>query len=158
MAKTHQFNSHVIWTGNRGSGTMDYRAYDRDYEVKINGKPTIMGSSDSVFSGNDSMHNPQDFLVSAVSSCHMLWYLHLCATNGVIVLEYEDNANGEMKVEVGGHGQFTKIDLYPRVLIARESEDQIELAKTLHDEARNMCFIANSLNFPVEHEVEIRTP
>ncbi|MBY0244740.1 MAG: OsmC family protein [Sphingobacteriaceae bacterium] len=150
MKKEHQYKTNLVWTGNKGSGTMDYRSYDRDFTISIADKPNIAGSSDSIFLGDKSKHNPEDFLVSSVSSCHMLWYLHLCAKNNIIVIEYKDNALGILTEESGESGRFTEILLQPEVLISDRS--QKELANELHIEANKLCFIANSLNCPVKHK------
>jgi len=147
MKRDHEYTTKVIWTGNRGSGTMDYRAYDRNFTIKINNKVDIAGSSDSVFNGDRSLHNPEDLLVSSVSSCHMLWYLHLCSEHGIIVLEYTDIAKGIMQEEEDGRGQFKTIELNPQITI--QSNGNIDLAMKLHEEAHKMCFIANSLKCTV---------
>lgn len=147
--KPHQYTSKVTWTGNRGAGTMDYRAYGRNFDIDITGKVKILGSSDSAFNGDNERHNPEDLLLSAVSSCHMLWYLHLCATNGIIVLEYEDMAEGTLMENEDGSGHFTTITLHPTVKLAAGND--IALAERLHTEAGKMCFIANSLNFPIQY-------
>ncbi|RZK49758.1 MAG: OsmC family peroxiredoxin [Pedobacter sp.] len=149
MAKDHFYKTQLIWTGNKGSGTMDYRSYDRDFIVKIDQKPTLKGSSDSAFMGDKTRYNPEDLLVSSVSSCHMLWYLHLCAKHEIVVLEYTDLAEGVMLEEPDGSGKFKEIRLQPEVLISKK--EQIDLANSLHQQANKMCFIANSLNFPVIH-------
>jgi len=150
MAKEHQYKTNLVWTGNKGSGTMDYRSYDRDFVVSITHKAPIAGSSDSIFLGDKTKYNPEDLLLSSISSCHMLWYLHLCAKNGVVVIEYKDDAIGVLVENADGSGKFSEVTLYPEVLIADQSH--IDLANSLHAEANNMCFIANSLNFPVKHQ------
>lgn len=149
MAKQHLYKTNLVWKGNKGSGTMDYRSYDRDFEVEINGKTPIQGSSDSVFLGDKSKYNPEDLLLSSVSSCHMLWYLHLCSKNGIVVIDYKDNAEGIMSENADGSGRFTEIVLKPEVVISNASD--INIANALHSDANKMCFIANSLNFPVKH-------
>jgi organic hydroperoxide reductase OsmC/OhrA len=149
MAKEHQYKTNLVWTGNKGSGTMDYRSYDRDFVISIENKAQIMGSSDSAFLGDKTKYNPEDLLLSSISSCHMLWYLHLCSSNGVVVIEYKDLAVGTMVENADGSGKFASVTLNPEVLIAEKAH--IELANSLHAEANKMCFIANSLNFPVKH-------
>lgn len=149
MKKEHQYNANLVWTGNKGSGTMDYRSYDRDFIISINGKPEISGSSDSAFMGDKAKYNPEDLLLASISSCHMLWYLHLCAKHEIIVMEYKDDALGTMVENPDGSGKFNEVVLYPQVVIADET--QKELANSLHAEANKMCFIANSLNFVVKH-------
>ncbi|MET4083266.1 organic hydroperoxide reductase OsmC/OhrA [Pedobacter sp. UYP30] len=154
MSKNHLYKTRVTWTGNKGSGTMDYRSYDRDYMISIDGKIDIPGSSDSIFLGDKSKYNPEDLLLASVSSCHMLWYLHLCSKNEVVVIEYKDEAVGMMEEVEDGSGKFKEITLFPKVIIADKAH--LSLAQSLHKEANKMCFIANSLNFPIEHKPEIK--
>jgi organic hydroperoxide reductase OsmC/OhrA len=150
MSENHLYKTTVTWTGNKGSGTMDFRSYDRDYIVTVEGKADISGSSDSAFLGDKSKHNPEDLLVASISSCHMLWYLHLCSKNEIVVIDYQDHAVGTLQESNDGSGKFESVTLRPQVLIANKIH--LELANSLHTEANKMCFIANSLNFPVKHE------
>lgn len=152
MAKTHHYQTSLVWEGNKGSGTMDYRSYDRNYVISIENKANISGSSDSAFLGDKTKHNPEDLLLSALSSCHMLWYLHLCSQNGIIVIDYKDNAVGTMTENADGSGQFTEVVLHPVVIIIDQANKEKALA--LHAEANKMCFIANSCNFPIHHQAE----
>jgi organic hydroperoxide reductase OsmC/OhrA len=152
MAREHEYQTNLVWAGNKGSGTIDYRSYDRSYVISIDRKPDIFGSSDSAYLGDKSRHNPEDLLVSALSSCHMLWYLHLCSENGIIVLDYKDRATGKMTLNADGSGQFTEVVLHPRVTIS-EAADR-DKANALHEQANSLCFIAKSCNFPVRHEPE----
>jgi len=154
MAKEHQYKTNLVWAGNKGSGTMDYRSYDRDFVVSIENKAPISGSSDSVFLGDKTKYNPEDLLLSSISSCHMLWYLHLCSKNGIVVIEYKDNAVGIMEESADGSGKFKEVTLNPEVLIADKAH--IDQANALHADANKMCFIANSLNFPVKHKASAK--
>jgi organic hydroperoxide reductase OsmC/OhrA len=150
---SHRYAATLRWTGNRGPGTTGYRDYDRSYDIACPGKPRLRGSADPAYLGDPACHNPEDMLLCALSACHMLWYLHLCAVNAVVVTAYEDAAEGEMTVDTDGGGRFTRVVLHPRVTITTNSDP--EVARTLHREASAKCFIANSINFPVEHEPEI---
>lgn len=150
MAKEHQYQATLTWAGNKGSGTMDYRSYDRSYIISIANKPDIHGSSDSAFLGDKTKHNPEDLLLASLSSCHMLWYLHLCSQNEIIVMDYQDTPVGKMIENADGSGHFTEVILNPVVVITDES--MVEKANALHDDAHKMCFIANSCNFPIKHE------
>ena len=147
MAKHHHYESTVRWTGNTGTGTSTYRAYSRNHEIVASGKPTIPASSDPAFSGDASRYNPEELLVASLSACHMLWYLHLCAVNKVVVLDYEDRAGGIMEETGDGGGRFLEVTLRPRITVTAASE--LETAKRLHHDAHEKCFIANSVNFPV---------
>lgn len=152
MNKKHRYAVRVGWTGNRGEGTRDYRAYDRDHEVSADGKPTIPASSDPSFRGDGRRWNSEELLVAALSQCHMLWYLHLCAVNGVVVTDYEDRPEGVMVEERDGSGYFTGVTLRPKITVT--DAEAIERARGLHHEAHRLCFIANSVNFPVATEPE----
>ena len=148
--KQHFYKSTVKWTGNKGTGTNDYRSYDRSHTISMDGKPDILSSSDVVFRGEKHKHNPEDLMVAALSGCHMLWYLHLCADNGVIVTHYSDHATGAMDENADGSGQFSEVTLHPEVVVKESS--MIEKANALHHDAHKMCFIARSVNFPVRHQ------
>lgn len=152
--KQHHYNAEVLWTGNLGKGTVSYKDYNRNHTISVSGKShDILGSSDASFLGDASRFNPEELLLTSVSSCHMLWYLHLCASHNVIVTSYIDAVEGSMEETRNGSGRFTEIILKPSVVITKESD--VELAKSLHKEANKMCFIANSLNFKVAHKVTI---
>jgi len=146
----HHYQAITQWTGNKGTGTSAYTAYDRAYTMSIPGKTAVQGSSDPAFRGDKSKHNPEDLLVMSLSSCHMLWYLHLCASSGVIVTEYIDDATGTMAENSDGSGQFTEVTLNPKVTVKEAS--MIDKANALHHQANQMCFIARSVNFPVNHK------
>jgi organic hydroperoxide reductase OsmC/OhrA len=147
MNKEHHYQSTIRWTGNKGTGTSDYRSYERSHVLSVDGKPDIAGSSDPAFRGDKTKHNPEDLLVSALSSCHMLWYLHFCSVNGVVVIDYIDKAEGIMAEHLDGNGEFTQVTLHPEVIVKHKS--MIEKANKLHDDAHHACFIARSVNFEV---------
>ncbi len=150
MHKQHHYNTTITWTGNKGEGTNDYRNYERSHTLSVEGKQDILCSSDTPFRGDGTKHNPEDMLLASLSSCHMLWYLHLCADAGVIVTDYVDNAKGTMAEVAGSGGHFEEVVLYPVVTVADAS--MIEKANALHDKAHEKCFIASSCNFPVRHQ------
>ncbi len=152
--KQHTYNLQLEWTGNDGEGTSSYKSYRRDHLIVCEGKPVIPASSDPSFRGDRTRYNPEELLVASLSSCHMLWYLHLCAVNKVTILEYQDAAVGTMEERPDGSGAFVRVLLRPSVTI-RAGDDHAK-AMSLHHEAHHMCFIANSVNFPVEVEAEIR--
>jgi organic hydroperoxide reductase OsmC/OhrA len=146
--KQHHYETSIQWTGNTGEGTSTYRSYARNFTLTAPGKPEILGSSDAAFRGDASRYNPEDMLVAALSSCHMLAYLHLCAVNKIFVLAYEDHATGTMQALEGSSGVFRRVQLNPRVTISAESD--AHKAAALHHKVHELCFIANSVHFPVE--------
>ncbi|MGH8288221.1 MAG: OsmC family protein [Steroidobacteraceae bacterium] len=153
MAKQHQYTVNIAWTGNEGTGTQSYASYRRDHEISAAGKPPIPGSSDPAFRGDRARYNPEELLVASLSGCHMLWYLHLCAINGIVVLEYRDEASGMLHEESDGGGAFVRVVLKPRVTLAKGGNRDQALA--LHGKAHHLCFIARSVAFPVEVAAEI---
>ncbi len=150
MSRAHDFTSRIVWTGNRGSGTSSYQAYDRTWDIAVQGKPVVSCSNDPMLGGDPSLMNPEDLLISALSACHMLWYLHLASTAGLTVLGYEDNPVGHGESEPDGTGRFVAATLRPEITL--KAGDDRALADTIHGEIQKYCFIARSVNFPVKHE------
>jgi len=148
--KTHSYPIRMRWTGNTGQGTRDYRAYERAHEYSVAGKPVVPGSSDPNFRGDRTRYNPEELLVMSLSSCHMLWYLHLCAERKIVVVDYVDDAEGTMVEDAERGGFFTAVVLRPAITLAAGSD--AALAESLHERAHHLCFIANSVNFPVRCE------
>lgn len=155
MSKEHHYKTQLVWTGNKGEGTKTYSGYSRNYTISIPQKPDIHGSSDPSFRGDKMRYNPEELLVASISSCHMLWFLHLCSVAGIIVTAYEDHATGTMHENADGSGYFTRVILHPLILINGEI-NAVQL-QALHEEANRKCFIANSCNFPVLHEPTYQT-
>ncbi len=149
----HDYALSLEWTGNRGVGTADYRSYGRDHVVTAAGKHPIEGSADRAFRGDTDRWNPEELLLAALTQCHMLSYLHVAAVNGIVVVAYTDESIGAMVQTGDGGGRFTRAVLRPTVTITDES--QRDLALTLHARANELCFIASSVNFPVDHEPTI---
>ena len=152
-AIAHQYKVRVVWTGNQGEGTSAYRAYARNHEITADNRPAIAGCSDRAFRGDAERWDPERLLVVALSQCHMLSYLHACAESGVVVVDYVDEAEGVMQQTPDGGGHFTEVTLRPRVTVSEES--MTDAARELHGRAHQLCFIANSVNFPVDHEPRI---
>lgn len=147
----HHFKASLKWTGNTGMGTATYTAYDREHRFAVEGKDPINLSSAPVFRGDAEKYNPEDMLIYAVSSCHMLWFLHCCADAGFIAIEYSDTPEGTLSIDKNGIGKFTSIILKPTVVFKSPiSQEQLRL---LHDKAHTHCFIANTLSCPVEVEL-----
>lgn len=147
MNREHHYSTTVTWTGDLGEGTAGYRAYSRDHEVSARDKPPLPGSSDPAFRGDAARWSPEDLLVASLAQCHMLWFLHLCAVNGIVVTAYTDEATGVMEETADGAGRFTSVTLHPAVTLADPA--LADKAAELHEQAHRLCFIANSVNFDV---------
>jgi organic hydroperoxide reductase OsmC/OhrA len=150
----HHYALTVTWTGNTGDGTSTYRGYRRTHTVTAEGPPELLGSADRTFHGDRDRWNPEQLLLASLSQCHMLSYLHVCVQEGVVVTEYVDRAAGSMRTEADGSGRFTEVVLRPEVTVT--SESMAAAATKAHERAHELCFIANSVSFPVRHEPTVR--
>ncbi len=151
--REHRYRVSVRWTGNQGQGTASYRSYSRSHDIVSPAspdKPVIPGSSDPAFRGDPARWNPEELYVASLSACHKLWYLNLCATAGVVVESYVDEAEGVMIQGEDHSGEFASVTLRPQITITRSSD--MEKARDLHHEAHAKCFIANSVKTPVSVE------
>lgn len=150
MAKLHDFVSKIVWTGNRGEGTRTYKGYDRTWDIALPGKDTIHCSNDPLLGGDAAKMNPEDLLISALSACHMLWYLHLASNAGIVVTDYRDDPVGHGETLPNGAGRFLSAVLRPGISVRAGAD--LEIAATLHTKVHDFCFIARSVNFPVSYE------
>lgn len=150
MIGEHHYRLTSTWTGNTGTGTSGYRDYSRDITVEVAGKPTLLASADKPFRGDPTRWNPEDMLLAALSECHLLSYLYVAVTMGVVVVAYADDASATMLEDGRGGGQFTEVVLRPRVVVARA--EMVDAATAAHHKANELCYIARSVNFPVRHE------
>ncbi|MGY3438156.1 MULTISPECIES: OsmC family protein [unclassified Marinovum] len=147
MPKQHDFTTRVIWTGNRGTGTSAYRAYDRTWDIAAAGKPVVHCSNDPMLGGDPALMNPEDLLLSALSACHMLWYLHLASDAGIAVQAYADAPLGHGESTPDGAGRFIGVTLKPRIEVPQGTD--LAQAEAIHHEIHKVCFIARSVAFPV---------
>jgi organic hydroperoxide reductase OsmC/OhrA len=150
MPTTHNYKLTIKWTGNKGTGTSSYGSYEREHKILCENKMDIWASSDPAFRGDTTKHNPEELLVASLSSCHMLWFLHLCADSDVVVTDYIDNPTGLMVETENGGGKFKEVTLHPFVTVTDHS--MLDKIEGLHKKANELCFIANSVNFPVYHQ------
>lgn len=147
---SHNYKLTTQWTGNKGEGTSGYRVYERSHTISIDNKPELLLSADPAFRGDATKHNPEDLLLAALSGCHMMSYLHVCASEGIVVTAYTDHATGTMVHIADGSGRFTEVILNPIVTVL--NKEMIAKANELHTKANSLCFIANSCNFPILHK------
>ncbi|MCW5682295.1 MAG: OsmC family protein [Xanthobacteraceae bacterium] len=150
----HIYKTTLHWSAEGGEGTKSYRSFSRTHTITAKtkqgeDKPAIVATS--AFHSLDH-YNPDELLIGSLSSCHMLWYLHLCADAGVVVMEYRDEAECVLSLDEKMQGKVTGAVLRPRVTIAA---GDTEVARALHEDAHAKCFVANSVNFPVRCEPEI---
>jgi organic hydroperoxide reductase OsmC/OhrA len=151
---SHSYKARLVWEGNLGDGTSTYTGYGRKYRLKIDGKPDLIGSADPIFRGDANAYNPEDLFVAALSSCHLLSYLALCARSKINVVAYEDDASGTLLIRPDGGGKFESVTLRPTVTIAPGGDEKRALE--LHETAHDLCFIAASVSVPIRQEPQIK--
>lgn len=150
----HDYTARVVWTGNRGQGTASYRGYDRTWQVQTPGKPVIECSNDPLLGGDPTLHNPEDLLIAALSACHMLWYLHLASDAGIAVQSYADDPCAVGETLPDGASRFLRATLRPVITVPAGTD--LARADALHGEIHKTCFVARSVNFPVEYRAKYR--
>jgi organic hydroperoxide reductase OsmC/OhrA len=151
----HDYSSRIVWTGNTGEGTRSYRGYARTWDIAVAGKPVVSCSNDPLLGGDNAKMNPEDLLLSALSACHMLWYLHYASELGVVVTGYEDMPIGQGEVGPGGAGRFVAVQLRPQITVLPGAD--LAAAEAIHHRIHKVCFIARSVNFPVTCAAAFRT-
>lgn len=151
MADQHRYALDLLWHGDH---TRTYESYTREHRIRIAGKPELITTADPMFRGEATLHNPEDLLLAALSSCHLLTYLALCARARINVLSYRDQAEGTMLLTKDGGGHFTEVVLRPEVVVADAA--MLEKARHFHGEVHKYCFIARSVNFAVRCEAVVR--
>lgn len=149
-----EFTSEIVWTGNRGAGTQSYRGYDRTWDIAIPGKAVVHCSNDPLLGGDATKMNPEDLLLSALSACHMLWYLHYASDAGIVVTDYRDRPVGWGESLPSGAGRFLSAELRPEITVARGTD--LAAADAIHGRIHAVCFIARSVNFPVSYRALYR--
>lgn len=149
MGLKHLFKATLNWTSVPKETISTSKKTLKNHQISIEGKAILNVSAAKVFKGDASLYNPEDLLLSSLVSCHMMSYLYVCAQNGIEVVSYQDNAEATLEVFENGSGCFIEVRLFPKVII--KQKDQIATALHLHEKANELCFIANSCNFPIFH-------
>lgn len=146
----HLFKAELNWTSERSTKQSDAKFYSKSHKIVLEGKPVLDISAAKAFKGDPKLYNPEDLLLSSFVSCHMMSYLYVCSQNAIEVLEYQDQAEAILEVDSNGSGRIVEVLLRPKVIISKP--ELIDLALSLHQKANQLCFIANSCNFPVIHQ------
>jgi organic hydroperoxide reductase OsmC/OhrA len=141
-----EHHASVRWS--RGSSAFTYDAYSRKHRWRFGGGVELDGSSAPEYLGDAALPNPEEALVMALSSCHMLSFLAIAARKRLTVDSYEDPAVGHMEKNAEGKLAVTRVELRPRVVFSGNAPSAEEVAK-LHEQAHHVCFIANSVRTEV---------
>lgn len=149
---TYTYRCTVEWTGAASGPTIDPRTFSRDTRVAFADHAAIDLSAAPEFQGNPDRTNPEELFVASLAGCQMLTYLYLAARNGVRVLAYTDDAQGELALR-DGRLRITHVTLRPHITISPESN--LQTAQALIDRAHDDCFIASSVTTAITIEPEI---
>ena len=148
--RVHRYTVSSRWHGSTGAG---YEAYDRSHEVEAtSGGVTLVLSSDPAFRGDATLLNPEQLLVMAASSCQLLSFLAVASRARIDVIEYQDDAEGEMR-EDDPPMRITRITLRPQIVVWEDVNEA--RVRHLVEVAHRECFIANSLQTEVVVDPEI---
>jgi organic hydroperoxide reductase OsmC/OhrA len=150
---SEEFEVHVAWPADEASKRPPDTVYSRDSWLSAPGKPEVFGSSPPAFGGDPKGYNPEVMLILSLSQCHMLTFLALAAKNKLSVLHYEDRARGRLGKNAEGKMQMVEVLLKPKVTMPKGTD--VDVVNSLHNRAHSLCFMANSVNFPVEREPEL---
>ncbi len=156
MVFMHRFKVDLEWSSKESNSLDKIGRTIKNHIVKIDGKEILNISAAKSFKGDATLYNPEDLLLSSLASCHMMSYLYCCSTHKIEILSYTDHAEALLEVSDDGAGRIVQVLLHPVVVIADPS--QIDLALSLHTKANELCFIANSCNFPVVHQASCSAP
>lgn len=139
----------------RSTEDFHYAAYSRDHDWEFDGGPSIPASAAPELLGSGDRADPEQALTAALSSCHMLTFLAICANKGIVVDRYEDAAEGELGRNERGRTALIRVVLRPKIVFDGSAPDAETLAG-LHERAHRGCFIANSVTTEVVVEAQNR--
>jgi organic hydroperoxide reductase OsmC/OhrA len=137
----------------RETENFSYESYNRDHVWAFEGGVRVPASAAPVYRGNPALVDPEEALVAALSSCHMLTFLAIAAKKQFVVDRYSDNAIGFLEKNTQGKLAMTRVILRPRVTFDGQNVPTQEQIKSLHERAHSECFIANSVTTDVTVEV-----
>src|SRR6478736_581492 len=149
MGFKHLFKAKLYWNSVPETTIYTPKKYLKTHQIAIEGKEILTVSAAKAFKGDPNLYNPEDLLLSSLVSCHMMSYLYVCAQIGIDVISYQDDAQATLEVSVNGSGRIVEVQLYPKVIIRQH--EKTSQALSLHSKANELCFIANSCNFPILH-------
>jgi organic hydroperoxide reductase OsmC/OhrA len=139
---------HITLDWQKGEAAFTYEAYTRNHTIGFkDGQESLAASASPTYLGDGSKADPEDMLVAALSSCHMLSFLAIAARKKLTVMSYQDDAVGFLENE-GGKLWITRVILRPRV----EMDADTETLMQIHHLAHEACFIANSVKTEITVE------
>lgn len=149
----------VEW--NRNGATFTDNRYSRGHRWRFDGGVEVPASSSPhvvpVPMSVEAAVDPEEAFVASLSSCHMLWFLSIAARHGFVVDHYSDEAIGRMGKNAESKMAMTQVVLHPSVQFAGENRPTAAEVQSMHHEAHEKCFIANSVKSDVRCEPILET-
>ncbi len=137
----------IAWT--RSTDDFVYDTYSRDHTIAFPNGQQLNASAAPEYVGNAACVDPEESLIAALSSCHMLTFLAIAAKKRYVVDSYEDAATGHLDKNAAGKFAITRIELRPKITFSGERQPDAEAIAALHDKSHEHCFIANSITAEV---------
>jgi organic hydroperoxide reductase OsmC/OhrA len=142
-----EHHASIRWV--RSSESFAYPDYNRNHAWVFPGGTQIEASAAAQFLGHPDCVDPEEAFVAAISSCHMLTFLAICARKRIIVNRYRDDAVGFMEKNAGGKLAITRVRLIPEIEFENDPPGA-DLLRRLHHLSHQECFIANSVTTEIE--------
>ena len=143
----HLYTAETIWE--RGNQVFSDNKYSRQHLLRFDGGIEVRGSASPQVvplpMSVEAAIDPEEAFVSAISSCHMLWFLGIAAERGHVVDRYHDQAEGILKRNAQGKVAVTQVTLRPQIVFLGTKLPTADDIATMHHEAHEACFIANSV-------------
>jgi organic hydroperoxide reductase OsmC/OhrA len=142
-----EHRAQIRWA--KGGEAFTYETYPRRHRWKFGGGVELDASSAPEYLGDAALPNPEEALVAAISSCHMLTFLAIAARKRLTVDSYEDDAVGHMEKNAEGKVAVTRCELHPRIVFSGDKRPSADEIAKLHESAHRGCFVANSVRTEV---------
>ena len=136
----------------RNDATFERGHYPKDHTVRYLGGQTLGVSSAAAYGGNAALADPEQMLLSALSSCHMLTFLAVAANRGYVVDQYLDDAECELGKNAEGATAVVTATLRPAVRFVGDKQPSAEDYDKLHERAHKGCFVGQSVKTAVRVE------
>ncbi|HOB61986.1 MAG TPA: OsmC family protein [Candidatus Competibacteraceae bacterium] len=135
----------ILLNWQRTTPDFEYKTFNRDHTWRLAGGQVVRGSAAAEYSGDPEMSNPEEALLAALSSCHMLTFLSIAALKKLVVESYEDEPLAELGKNEKGKMMVSHLTLRPRVVFSADTTPDPDTVRELHRKAKENCFIGNSL-------------
>lgn len=144
---SHEYTAEILWE--RGDQVFLDKRYSRKHLVKFDGGVEVVASSSPLvvplpYSEEQAM-DPEEALIFALSSCHMLTFLAIAVKRGFVVDSYHDKAIGTMQANEQKKFWVSDVTLCPKIIFSGENLPCVDAIAQMHHEAHEECFIANSV-------------